>query len=47
VNYGRDNFSAYQKARANPAPTRRGPIRSATDADNDEIVNNFDLTSTC
>jgi len=45
VNYGRDDFSAYQKSRnANPAPDPQwtDPNRDWT-LDNDEAVNNFDV----
>jgi MtrB/PioB family decaheme-associated outer membrane protein len=45
VNYGRDDFSAFQKARnANPAPdpSWTDPNRDWT-LDNDETVNNFDV----
>jgi hypothetical protein len=45
VNYGRDDFSSYQKSRnANPAPdpTWTDPNRDWT-MDNDEKVNNFDV----
>jgi MtrB/PioB family decaheme-associated outer membrane protein len=45
VNYGRDDFTTFQKARnANPAPdpSWTDPRRDWT-LDNDEIVNNFDL----